>query len=53
MISAIDATLQPASQIVRQSKGLVSAIVLASGLVWTSPAVAADVSQLPPGFAGP
>ncbi|WP_170408151.1 hypothetical protein [Ruegeria arenilitoris] len=50
MISAIDATFQTASQIVRQLKGLVSRFVLVSGLVWNSPAVAADVSQLPPGL---
>ena len=50
MISAIDATFQTASQIVRQLKGLVSRCVLVSGLVWDSPAVAADVSQLPPGL---
>ncbi|WP_170391087.1 hypothetical protein [Ruegeria arenilitoris] len=50
MISAIDATFQTASQIVRQLKGLVSRFVLVSGLVGNSPAVAADVSQLPPGL---
>ncbi|WP_170352057.1 hypothetical protein [Ruegeria atlantica] len=50
MISAIDATRQLASQIVRLLKGLASGIVLVSGLVWTAPAVAADVSQLPPGL---
>lgn len=50
MINVTDATLQPASQKVRLLKGLASGIVLVSGLFWTSPAVAADVSQLPPGF---
>ncbi|NOD37129.1 MULTISPECIES: hypothetical protein [unclassified Ruegeria] len=50
MINVTDATLQPASQIVRLLKGLVSGITLVSSLVWTSPAVAADVSQLPPGL---
>ncbi len=50
MISAIDATRQLASQIVRLLKRLVSAILLGSGLVWTSPVVAADVSQLPTGL---
>ncbi|WP_281996014.1 hypothetical protein [Ruegeria faecimaris] len=50
MISAIDATLQPASQLVGLLKGLVSGIVLVSSPVWTSPAVAADVSQLPTGL---
>ncbi|WP_282153904.1 hypothetical protein [Ruegeria atlantica] len=50
MINAIDAAFQPASKIVRQLKGLVSGIVLVSGLVWNSPAVAADLSQLPPGL---
>ncbi|WP_170429409.1 hypothetical protein [Ruegeria arenilitoris] len=50
MISAIDATLQSASQVVRQLQGPVSRIVLVSGLVWNSPAVAADVSQLPIGL---
>lgn len=50
MINAIDAAFQPASPIVHQLKYLVSGIVLVSGLVWISPAVAADVSQLPPGL---
>ncbi|WP_171230344.1 hypothetical protein [Ruegeria sp. HKCCA4008] len=50
MINAIDAAFQPASPIVHQLKYLVFGIVLVSGLVWTSPAVAADVSQLPPGL---
>ncbi|WP_171104061.1 hypothetical protein [Ruegeria sp. HKCCD7255] len=50
MINVTDATLQPASQIVRLLKGLVSRITLVSSLVWTSPAVAADLSQLPPGL---
>lgn len=50
MINAIDAAFQPASQKVRQLKGVVSWLVLVSGLVWTSPAIAADVSQLPTGL---
>ncbi|UWR03471.1 hypothetical protein K3740_01800 [Ruegeria conchae] len=50
MISAIDTSCKPAFQIARQMKCLVAGIVLASGLVWTPPAVAADVSQLPPGL---
>jgi len=50
MINAIDAPLQPISQLVSQFKCLVSAIVLGSGLVWTLPAFAADVSQLPTGL---
>ncbi|WP_170552494.1 hypothetical protein [Ruegeria atlantica] len=50
MNNAIDATFQTASQVVRQLKGLVSRIVVVSGLVWNSPAVAADVSQLPIGL---
>ncbi|WP_170579897.1 hypothetical protein [Ruegeria arenilitoris] len=50
MISAIDTSFQPASQIARQMKCLLAGVLLASGLVWTSPAVAADVSQLPPGL---
>ncbi len=50
MISAIDTLCQPAFQIARQMKCLVAGIVLASGLVWTSPDVAADVSRLTPGL---
>ena len=50
MISAIDAAFQTPSQVVRQLKGPVSRFVLVSGLVWNSPAVAADVSQLPTGL---
>ncbi|NOE27821.1 hypothetical protein [Ruegeria sp. HKCCD6157] len=50
MINAIDAAFQSVSPIEHQLKYLVSGIVLVSGLVWTSPAVAADVSQLPPGL---
>ncbi len=50
MISAIDTSFQPASQIVCQMKCLASGIVLVSGLVWTSTAFAADVSQLPTGL---
>ncbi|CUK16805.1 hypothetical protein RUE5091_04043 [Ruegeria denitrificans] len=50
MINAIDAAIQPASQLVRQLKCLVSAIVLVSGLIGISPAFAADLSQLPTGL---
>ncbi len=50
MISAIDTAFQPASQLASYLKRLVSAILLGSGLVWTSPVVAADVSQLPLGL---
>ncbi|WP_319544989.1 hypothetical protein [Ruegeria conchae] len=50
MINATEATFQPASQLANYLKRLVSAILLGSGLVWTSPVVAADVSQLPTGL---
>ncbi len=50
MNNATEATIQPASQLASYLKRLVSAILLGSGLVWTSPVVAADVSKLPIGL---
>ncbi|WP_171239165.1 hypothetical protein [Ruegeria sp. HKCCA5491] len=50
MNNATEATFQPADQLASYLKSLVSAILLSSGLVWTSPVVAADVSQLPTGL---
>ncbi|WP_425082512.1 hypothetical protein [Ruegeria arenilitoris] len=50
MNNATEATFQPASQLASYLKRLVSAILLGSGLVWTSPVVAADVSRLPTGL---